>query len=81
MPDGGSGLFLLQFNREGGATRLAHYMLSKIIDNDIYHIFVVTRYREMSAGNALPVRLVLIRPVCVEEFWSAAAILRFTEEI
>ena len=44
-------------------------------------IFVVTRYREMSAGNALPVRLVLIRPVCVEEFWPAAAILRFTEGI
>lgn len=44
-------------------------------------IFVVTRYREMSAGNALPVRLVLIQPVCVEEFWPAAAILRFTEGI
>ena len=41
----------------------------------------ITRYREMSAGNALPVRLVLIQPVCVEEFWPAAAILPFTEGI
>ena len=45
------------------------------------NIFVVTRYREMSAGNALPVRLVLIRPGCAEEFWPAAAIPRFTEGI
>ena len=44
-------------------------------------IFVVTRYREMSARNALPIRLVLIRPVCVEEFWPAASILHFTEGI
>lgn len=29
----GFGLFLLQFNMESSATRLAHYMLSKIIDN------------------------------------------------
>ena len=46
-----------------------------------YNIFVVTRYRAMSARNALPVRLVLIRPGCAEEFWPAAAIPRFTEGI
>ena len=37
--------------------------------------------REMSARNALPVILVLIRPGCAEEFWSAAAIPRFTESM
>lgn len=38
--------------------------------------FVVTKYRGMFAGNVLPVRLALIRPVCAEEFWPASAILR-----
>ena len=45
------------------------------------NIFDFTRYRKMSAGNALPAILVLIRSVCVEEFWPAIAILRFTEGI
>ena len=35
----------------------------------------------MSAGNVLPVRLVLTRLVRAEKLWPAAAILRFTEGI
>lgn len=41
--------------------------------------FVATKYRGMSAENVLSARHVLIRPVCAEEFWPAAAIQRFTQ--
>lgn len=43
--------------------------------------FVATKYRGMSAENVLSARHVLIRPVCAEEFWPAAAIQRFTQAI
>ena len=43
--------------------------------------FAATRFRGMCAGNVLPERLVLIRQAHAEEFWPAAAGLRFIEGI
>lgn len=59
--------------------RLAYHRLNG--NKSTGNIFVVTKDKEMSAGNVLPVRLVLIRLVYVEEFWPAVAIQRFTEGI
>ena len=50
-------------------------------NKSIENTFPATRCRGMFAENVLPVRLVLIWPVCAEEFWPAATILRFREGI